>query len=142
MPGVLNKYKIVLNDKTNLQTGLNEIYHELDFLINQIQDEITKLSENTSLVDMTMDDKSEYAKAVHNLLVDKTNVMKLKIDVQKIVTEVLKTGGNEIDALNNLKKGKSVTAIDVKSLQKMIASTQKTDNEDSGTEEKEIIYTF
>jgi hypothetical protein len=123
--GLLNKYKIVLNDKTNLQTGLNEIYHELDFLINQIQEEYTKLSENTSLADMSMDDKSEYAKSVHNLLVDKANVMKLKIEVQKIVTEVLKTGGNEISALNNMKSAKSVGAIDTKSLQKWLTSANK-----------------
>ena len=135
---LLNKYKIVLNDKVNLQTGLNEIYHELDFLINQIQDEYTKLSENTSLADMTMGDKSEYAKSVHNLLVDKANVMKLKIEVQKIVTEVLKTGGNEISALNSMKKGKSVEAIDIKAIQKMIVSTEK----EAQNEEETVVYKF
>ena len=128
---MLNKYKIVLNDKTNLQTGLNELYHELDFLKNQVQEEITKLSENTSLVEMTMDDKSEYSKAIHNLLVDKTNIMKLKIDVQKIVAEVLKTGGNEGSALNNLKKSKSIEALDIKSVQKKLAME---------SEKEEIVY--
>ena len=133
--GVLNKYKIVLNDKTNLQTGLNEIYHELDFLINQIQDEYTKLAENTSMVGMRMDEKSDYAKSVHNLLVDKANVMKLKIEVQKIVTEVLKTGGNETDAMNNIKKNKSVSGLDIKSLQEMITSAQ-TEQES----ETDVVY--
>jgi hypothetical protein len=135
---LLKKYRIVLNDKVNLQTGLNEIYHELDFLINEIQEEYAKLSENTSLADMTMDDKSEYAKSVHNLLVDKANVMKLKIEVQKIVTEVLKTGGNEGGALNNMKKNKSVTAIDVKALQKAISSSSA----ESDADNEIITYNF
>jgi hypothetical protein len=134
--GLLNKYKIVLNDKTNLQTGLNEIYHELDFLINQIQEEYTKLAESTSLADMPMGEKSEYAKSVHNLLVDKANVFKLKIEVQKIVTEVLKAGGNEMVALDSMKKNKSLTAFDPKAIQKMINSVSQ--NEE--TNEETLIY--
>ena len=137
---LLNKYKIVLNDKVNLQTGLNEIYHELDFLINQIQEEYTKLAENTSLADMTMDDKSEYAKSVHNLLVDKANVMKLKIDVQKIVTEVLKTGGNEMEALNSVKKSKSVAGIDVRAIQKLINANEK--ERETQNEDETITYQY
>ena len=133
---LLNKYRVILNDKVNLQTGLNELYHELDFLINQIQEEYTKLSENTSLVDMTMEDKSEYAKAVHNFLVNKGNILKIKLDLQKVVAEVLKTGGNEGDAFNNLKKNRTIEAIDIKSLQKMIKSTE---NE---TENEEVVYKF
>jgi len=135
--GVLNKHKIVLNDKVSLQTGLNEIYVELDCLINQIQEEYTKVSENTSLVEMPMDDKAEYVKAVHNLLVDKTNVMKLKIDVQKIVTEVLKTGGNEGEAFKNLQKNKSVAGINIKELQKSMAQQSPTENE-----EESVVYTM
>jgi len=133
---MLNKYKIVLNNKTNLETGLNEIYHELDFLINQIQDEYTKLTENTSLVDMTMEDKSEYAKAVHNFLVNKGNILKLKIELQKVVAEILKCQGNESDAFNNLKKNKSIEAIDIKQLQKMMKSTENETNEET------VVYKF
>ena len=128
---ILDKYKIVLNDKTNLQTGLNQIYLELEILTNQVQEEITKLSESTSLVELTISDKSEYSKSIHNLLVDKTNILKLKLDLQKVVAEVLKTGGNEGSALNNLKKNKSVEALDVKSLQKMLTNEK---------ENEEVVY--
>ena len=135
--GMLNRYKVVLNDRVNLETGLNEIYHEMVFLINQIQEEYTKLTENTSLTDLSMDEKSEYSKSVHNLFMDKANVLKLKLEIQKVVAEILKCG-NSGNAFDNLKKNKSIEAIDIKSLQKMMKSTEN--GTDSETET--VVYKF
>jgi len=134
------RFNIVLNDKVNLQTGLNELYHEAERLIKQIQEEIDKMTVSTSLNGLQMDEKSEYSRAVHNLIVDKTNALKLKLDVQKVVTEVLKFGGDENGALGSLNKTKALSGgvINPADIQKMIqnaASEQKTESEP-----EKIIY--
>jgi DNA-binding ferritin-like protein len=113
---------IELNSKLNLQTYLNELYHESENLVNQIQEEINKLSNSTSLSQSTIEEKSDYAKAINSLMTNKINVLKIKLDINKVAAEILKFGGDENGALNALNKNKALNtqAINVKDIQEML----------------------
>jgi len=67
--------------------------------------------------------------------------MKLKLDVQKIVTEILKFGGDENGALSSLNKNKTLvgSALNVADIQKMIKKSQENIDEQS-SEERKIVY--
>jgi len=131
----MRRNNIELNNKLNLQTYLNELYHETDRLIVQIQGEIDKLSNSTSLSGATIDEKSDYTRAINTLITSKGNALKIKLDVQKIVAEVLKFSGDENGALNALNKNKSSTAaINIKELQEKLL--HKNTEEISNTPEK------
>jgi hypothetical protein len=121
------RFNIKLNDKVNLQTGLNELLHETERLIKQIQDQIDNIANSTSLSSATLDEKAEYGKIIHNFIVDKTNGLKLKLDIQKLATEVLKFGGDENGALMSLNKAKafSGTAFNPAEIQKMIKEQEQ-----------------
>jgi hypothetical protein len=124
----IKRFQFALNNAQNLEVGLNEMLLELERYILQIQSEIDKLTNTTSLTNMEIDYKAEYSKAVHNLFGDKTNAMKLKLDLYKIVAEIFKANGSEKDALNELKKDKSLS-LNMKDLQKLLSQEMVEDKE-------------
>jgi len=138
----MRKNSIELNNKLNLQTYLNELYHEADRLINQIQGEIDKISISTSLSSVSIEEKSDYAKAINALITSKSNALKIKLDVQKIVAEILKFGGDESGALNAINKNKSVNnkALNIKDLQNLLMNKQNTPSESNTSEPERVIY--
>jgi hypothetical protein len=136
------KKTIELNNKLNLQAYLNELYHEAERLINQIQGEIDKISVSTSLTNTTIEEKSDYAKAINALITSKSNALKLKLDVQKIATEILKFGGDETGALNAINKNKTVNnkALNIKDIQSILMNNKQAENTNEPPESEKVIY--
>ena len=126
------KFKIILNDKNNLTDILNELYNESCMLLLTIQNEMNKLTNSTDLSALIMEEKADYAKAIHSYITDKNAALKLKLDISKILSEVLKYSGDEKNALANMnKKGSefSVDTFDLKALQKSIIESKENENE-------------
>lgn len=90
----LKKYKVKLNSSDNLQRLLQELYDEACKNIKQVQDEINKLVNSTNLTEEAMDAKARYAKAVNDFIASKDKAIGRKMDVAKLMSEVIKYNGN------------------------------------------------
>ena len=88
------KYKLKLNNVQNLQDLMQELYDESTKNINEIQNEINKLSQSTQLNDEMMDAKTKYAKAMNDFSSNKNKALTLKLDIAKLMVEVIKFNGN------------------------------------------------
>lgn len=90
----LKNFKIELNSAQNLQDLLQQIMELADEQINQVQAEINKLTNSTNLTEEAMDGKSKYAKAINDFLVTKNKATAQKIDVARMLHEVIKHDGD------------------------------------------------
>lgn len=112
----LKNFKIELNSMDNLRDLLQCIMDMADEQINQAQNEINKLTNSTELDKEAMDGRSKYAKAINDFLVTKNKATAQKIDVAKMLQEVIKYNGN----LNDDTEGKGVGSFDISSLQNLV----------------------
>lgn len=62
--------------------------------ITEIQTEITKLTQSTDLSLETMDGKAKYAKAINDFSTNKNKALATKMDIAKMMVEVMKHNGN------------------------------------------------
>lgn len=90
----LKNFKIELNSTQNLRDLLQQIMELADEQINQVQIEINKLTNSTNLTEEAMDGRSKYAKAINDFLVTKNKATAQKIDVAKMLQEVIKHNGD------------------------------------------------
>lgn len=88
------KYKLKLNSIANLEVLLQELYDETSKNIVEIQNEINKLSNSTQLNNEIMDAKAKYAKAMNDFSSNKNKALSTKMDIAKLMTEVIKFNGN------------------------------------------------
>lgn len=88
------KYKLKLNNVQNLQDLMQELYDESTKNITEIQNEINKLSQSTQLNDEIMDAKTKYAKAMNDFSANKNKALGLKLDIAKLMAELIKFNGN------------------------------------------------
>ena len=88
------KYKLKLNNVQNLQDLLQELYDESSKNITEIQNEINKLSQSTQLNNEIMDSKTKYAKAMNDFSSNKNKALMLKLDIAKLMVELIKFNGN------------------------------------------------
>ena len=95
------KLKIQLNDIQNLRDLLQEAYFLASEQITQAQNEINKLSVATQLTEETIDGKAKYAKSINDYLGIKDKAISKKIDISKILADVLKSNGDVNDAIEN-----------------------------------------
>jgi hypothetical protein len=94
MPRIIKKLQIELNSAENLRDMLQEVTDLADEQILQVQKEIEKLKNSTDLTAEAMDGKSRYAKAVNDYLAIKDKAMAKKIEVARIMNDVLSHNGN------------------------------------------------
>ena len=111
-------YKVRLNSVEKIEELLQEIYDQACRQINEIQIEINKLTVSTNLGndETTMDDKTKYAKAIHDYIGDKTKAIAAKFEIAKFMGELIKHGG-DLKATtedSNFKKRTSLNLKDIK----------------------------
>lgn len=97
----MGKLKLELNDMQSLKDLLQEAYRLADEQIVQSQNEINKLSNATQLSDEPMDARAKYAKAINDYLGIKDKAISKKLDISKVLADVLKSNGNVQDAIEN-----------------------------------------
>lgn len=90
----LKKLKIKINNPGRLEALLQEIYNESCKDIEQIQNEMNKLSNSINLNEEIVDAKAKYAKAMNDFISNKDKAIGRKIDVAKLMAEIIKNNGN------------------------------------------------
>jgi len=100
------KIKIDLNNPLVVRNLLQEAYMLADEQIVQAQNEINKLANATQLQSEVMDSKSKYAKAINDYLGIKDKAISKKIEIAKLLSDILAHGGEIGDAQNMSAPGK------------------------------------
>ena len=116
------KIKIELNSSEKLQTVLQEAYDLANSQIKYVQDELSKLANSTLLKDTTIDEKSKYYKSVNDLLLIKDKAIGRKVDISKLLSEILKYNGSTDELL---KDKKEVKKLDFSGIRDLIEKEQK-----------------
>ena len=82
---------------------MQEIYDQSCRHIQEIQNEINRLANSTNMasIDFTMDDKAKYSKAMHDYLNDKRKAMDQKLEIAKLMNEVIKHNGDAKSAVED-----------------------------------------
>ena len=112
-------YILKLNSVEKLEQLLQEIYDQAVKHFNEIQNELNKLSNSTNLSEVTLDEKTKYFKAVHDLMGDKTKAITLKFDIAKFMGEIIKHNGDIDRTLDDPAVGKA-TKLDITALKKQL----------------------
>jgi hypothetical protein len=116
------KLKIELNDPQNLRDLLQESYMLASEQIIQVQNEINKMANATQLQNEAMDAKAKYGKIINDYLGIKDKAISKKIDIAKILTDVLHHNGDVKGAMD---EGLSVKSMDFNfdDIKKMVDET-------------------
>lgn len=88
------KYKLKLNSVEKIEELLQELYEEADKNIVEIQTEMNKLANSVELSNEIVDAKAKYAKAMNDFITNKDKAIGRKLDIAKLMSEILKYNGN------------------------------------------------
>ena len=88
------KYKLKLNSAQKIEELLQELYDEADKNIVEIQKEMNKLANSVQLDQEIVDAKAKYAKAMNDFITNKDKAIGRKLDIAKLMSEILKFNGN------------------------------------------------
>lgn len=88
------KYRLKLNSPEKIEELLQELYEEADKNIVEIQNEMNKLSNSVQLNDEIVDAKAKYAKAMNDFIANKDRAIGRKLEIAKLMSEILKFNGN------------------------------------------------
>ena len=121
------KYKVKLNSIEKIEELLQEIYDQSVRHLNEIQMEMNKLQNSTNLGQdgISIEDKTKYAKAIHDFMGDNERALKSKFEIAKFMGELAKHGGDLGETLNDQGFVKK-TSLDLKALKSSIS------NDDNG----------
>lgn len=95
------KFKIELNDSQNVRDVLQTAYDLSDAQIIQAQNEINKMATATKLQDEVMESKAKYGKIVNDYLSIIDKAISKKMEIAKLLTEILHHNGNVGAALSD-----------------------------------------
>ena len=95
------KFKIELNDSQNVRDVLQKAYDLSDAQIIQAQNEINKMATATKLQDEVMESKAKYGKIVNDYLSIIDKAISKKMEIAKLLTEILHHNGNVGAALSD-----------------------------------------
>ena len=88
------KYKLKLNSAQKIEELLQELYDEADKNIVEIQKEMNKLANSVQLDQEIVDAKAKYAKAMNDFITNKDKAIGRKLDIARLMSEILKFNGN------------------------------------------------
>lgn len=88
------EYSLKLNSAAKIEELLQELYNECNRMITELQEQINKLASSVNLNQEAMDAKAKYSKAMNDFISSKEKSIARKLDIAKLMTEVLKYNGN------------------------------------------------
>lgn len=86
--------KIRLNSLDKIEELLQETYDYAQKIINEVQNEMNKLSQSIDLTNAAPDQVAKYTKAMHDYITDKQKAINMKLDIAKFMGEVYKYKGD------------------------------------------------
>ena len=111
------KYTVKLDNNEKIEHLLQETYDQACQQHRAIQDEINKLSNTTAFNDLDIDGKEKYGKIMNNYLTLQQKAIAQKFDIARLMSEVVKHGGDVKGALD-ASKGMQTT-LDIEKLRKL-----------------------
>lgn len=114
------KLKLDLNDSQSLKDLLQEVYNLANEQIIQSQNEINKLSNATQLQDEPMEARAKYAKAINDYLNIKDKAISKKIDISKILSDVISHNGDINNAIETNEAALNDMSFDFDNIKKMV----------------------
>ena len=114
------KLQIKLNSNEKIEQLLQEAYDLTCKQINDIQNEMNKLSNSCNLADVTIEEKTKYAKAMNDFMGSREKAITKKFDIAKLMSEIVKHNGDINEALNdkNSMKGMNGGAFNIEDLRR------------------------
>ena len=147
----IKRYKLRLNSEEKLEELLQESYDEACRLAHEAQTELTKLAEATKLSDEPLEGKAKYAKAINDYLNTKDKALSRKIEISKLMSDVIKYGGNMQEALEKTMVTTNGGSLDIDKLKEIAnnaynntqpQSKSYTINEANYVDEEELANTI
>ena len=126
----LKNYKLKLNSADKIEELLQELYNEACKNIVEIQTQMNKIVNSVNLNEEIMEAKTKYAKAINDFIVNKDKAIGRKLEIAKLMTEIMKYNGDASKAFNEGNR----MAFDIDALKDQLL--EETDNN------KKIEYTL
>jgi hypothetical protein len=95
------RLQIKLNSTEKIEQLLQESYDLTCKQINDIQNEMNKLSNSCNLADVTIEEKTKYAKAMNDFIGSREKAITKKFDIAKLMAEIVKHNGDVAGTLND-----------------------------------------
>ena len=126
------RLQIRLNSNEKIEQILQESYDLTCKQINDIQNEMNKLSNSCNLADVTIEEKTKYAKAMNDFIGSREKAIGKKFEIAKLMAEIVKHNGSVGDTLNdkNAMKGFS-GAFSIEQLKKAVNDEMGGDKPDT-----------
>ena len=121
------RLQIKLNSNEKIEQLLQEAYDLTCKQINDIQNEMNKISNSCSLVDITIEEKTKYAKAMNDFMTSREKAITKKFDIAKLMAEIVKHNGDINDTLND-KNATKGTSFNINELKKAVNEQMKNNN--------------
>ena len=102
------KLKIELNNSQNLRDLLQAAYILADEQIIQAQNEINKMANATQLQNESIDGKAKYGKIINDYLGIKDKAISKKLDIAKILSDILHHNGDVKSAIESSETAKAM----------------------------------
>ena len=115
-----NKVKIKVNSIDKVEELLQETYTQACEQLNQIQAEMNKFTKTATFDNLTMDEKQKYGKVMHDFIGDKDRAIKTKMDIAKLLSEIVAHKGNVEETLSDKTFTKQPTSLNLEQLRKNI----------------------
>ena len=123
----IKKYKVKLNSNNKIEELLQETYDLACQQYRSIQEEINKMANSTVIKDLDIDGKEKYGKIMNNYIALQQKSITQKFDIAKLMTEVVKFGGDVKSATEAMKQ--TPTTLDLDKLRKLAISAKTNDAE-------------
>ena len=124
---VTKKYKVKLNNVDKIEELLQENYDLACQQHTLIQNEINKIMNTTTVNNLDIDGKEKYGKIMKEYFTLQQKAIIIKMDVAKLMSEIIKHNGDVNKALNddNMKK----SSLDISKLRKLAKDVNASAND-------------
>jgi uncharacterized tellurite resistance protein B-like protein len=112
------RLQIKLNSNEKIEQLLQESYDLTCKQINDIQNEMNKLSNSCNLGDSTIEEKTKYAKAINDFIGSREKAITKKFEIAKLMAEIVKHNGDINETLNDKNSMKGISGFNVEDLKK------------------------
>ena len=121
------KYKVKLNNVDKIEELLQENYDLACQQHTLIQQEINKIMNTTAVNNLDIDGKEKYGKIMKEYFTLQQKAITIKMDVAKLMSEIIKHHGDLNKALNddNMKK----SSLDISKLRKLAKDVNSSAND-------------
>jgi hypothetical protein len=122
---------VKVNDNSSLEALMQETYNDACLQINEAQSTINELT--TSATPTDVDDVTKVAKEKGGLLKVKDSAIRIKLELAKLQSDILKNRGNAEVAISNMSNG-TASLDDFKSVRELLKNNQNKNNNESDSD--------